>query len=171
MVLTRASNLLGQHLEPIYQFTNFDYAFKSIYQFNHSDYAPSDIYLSLICAFLASLVIYIFSEHVGNAWNSFHQHSYLIMNNFTSISFEQEPFKSLPLIWTIHERSLATHSRKYISDGQTGILSDWKRVFNRSTVVVFPNYVLPVICNRIYIYIYFLKETHQNLILMICHTH
>ncbi|KAG7994590.1 hypothetical protein I3843_01G065500 [Carya illinoinensis] len=59
--------------------------------------------------------------------------------------FEQEPFKSLPLIWTIHERSLATRSRKYISDGQTGILSDWKRVFNRSTVVVFPNYVLPMI--------------------------
>ncbi|KAG2725429.1 hypothetical protein I3760_01G065500 [Carya illinoinensis] len=59
--------------------------------------------------------------------------------------FEQEPFKSLPLIWTIHERLLATRSRKYISDGQTGILSDWKRVFNRSTVVVFPNYVLPMI--------------------------
>ncbi|KAG7990513.1 hypothetical protein I3843_02G029600 [Carya illinoinensis] len=59
--------------------------------------------------------------------------------------FEQEPFKSLPLIWTIHERSLAIHSRKYISSGQIDILNDWKRVFNRSTVVVFPNYVLPMI--------------------------
>lgn len=70
------------------------------------------------------------------------------MYGFTCYSFEQEPFKSLPLIWTIHERSLAIRSRKYISSGQIDILNDWKRVFNRSTVVVFPNYVLPVIFNR-----------------------
>lgn len=59
--------------------------------------------------------------------------------------FVQEPFKSLPLIWTIHERSLATRSRNYISSGQIDLLNDWKRVFNRSTVVVFPNYILPMI--------------------------
>lgn len=72
------------------------------------------------------------------------------LNDFTCYSFEQEPFKSLPLIWTIHERSLATRSRQYISSGQIDLLNDWKRVFNRSTVVVFPNYVLPVIFNGLY---------------------
>ncbi|XP_024932638.3 uncharacterized protein LOC107423728 [Ziziphus jujuba] len=59
--------------------------------------------------------------------------------------FLQEPFKSLPLIWTVHESALATRSRKYTSKGQIELLNDWKRVFNRSTVVVFPNYVLPMI--------------------------
>ncbi|KAM5555523.1 hypothetical protein ABKV19_023450 [Rosa sericea] len=59
--------------------------------------------------------------------------------------FVQEPFKSLPLIWTIHEKALATRSRKYSSSSQTELLNDWKRVFNRSTVVVFPNYFLPMI--------------------------
>ncbi|XP_061997016.1 uncharacterized protein LOC133714780 isoform X1 [Rosa rugosa] len=58
--------------------------------------------------------------------------------------FVQEPFKSLPLIWTIHEKALATRSRKYSSSSQTELINDWKRVFNRSTVVVFPNYFLPV---------------------------
>ncbi|XP_050387623.1 uncharacterized protein LOC126803930 isoform X2 [Argentina anserina] len=59
--------------------------------------------------------------------------------------FVQEPFKSLPLIWTIHEEALATRSRKYSSNSQTELLNDWIRVFNRSTVVVFPNYFLPMI--------------------------
>ncbi|KAF3439932.1 hypothetical protein FNV43_RR18210 [Rhamnella rubrinervis] len=59
--------------------------------------------------------------------------------------FLQEPFKSVPLIWTIHERALATRSRKYTSNRQIELLNDWKRVFNRSTVVVFPNYVLPML--------------------------
>ncbi|KAL5572028.1 hypothetical protein UlMin_021625 [Ulmus minor] len=59
--------------------------------------------------------------------------------------FVQEPFKSLPLIWTIHDRELAIRSRKYASNKQIEILNDWKRAFNRSTVVVFPNYVLPMI--------------------------
>ncbi|KDP28542.1 hypothetical protein JCGZ_14313 [Jatropha curcas] len=58
--------------------------------------------------------------------------------------FMQEPFKSIPLIWTIHERTLAIRSRQYASDGQTELVSDWKRVFNRATVVVFPNYALPM---------------------------
>ncbi|KAF3456540.1 hypothetical protein FNV43_RR01193 [Rhamnella rubrinervis] len=57
----------------------------------------------------------------------------------------REPFKSVPLIWTIHERALATRSRKYTSNRQIELLNDWKRVFNRSTVVVFPNYVLPML--------------------------
>ncbi|XVF80160.1 hypothetical protein PTKIN_Ptkin15bG0048400 [Pterospermum kingtungense] len=60
-------------------------------------------------------------------------------------SFMQEPFKSLPLIWTIHERTLAIRSRRYASSGQIELMNDWKKVFNRATVVVFPNYALPMI--------------------------
>ncbi|XP_040936906.1 uncharacterized protein [Gossypium hirsutum] len=60
-------------------------------------------------------------------------------------SFMQEPFKSLPLIWTIHERALAVRSRQYTSAGQIELVNDWKNVFNRATVVVFPNYALPMI--------------------------
>ncbi|XP_031278478.1 uncharacterized protein LOC116136938 isoform X1 [Pistacia vera] len=56
----------------------------------------------------------------------------------------QEPFKSLPLIWTIHEKTLAIRSRQYASNGQLELVSYWKRVFNRATVVLFPDYVLPV---------------------------
>lgn len=70
------------------------------------------------------------------------------MNEFTCYSFMQEPFKSLPLIWTIHERSLAVRSRQYTSAGQFELVNDWKNVFNRATVVVFPNYALPVIVIR-----------------------
>ncbi|XP_010261435.1 PREDICTED: uncharacterized protein LOC104600272 [Nelumbo nucifera] len=55
-----------------------------------------------------------------------------------------EPFKSLPVLWTIHERSLATRLRQYVSNGQTQIVNSWKDAFNRATVVVFPNYVLPM---------------------------
>ncbi|OAY62221.1 uncharacterized protein LOC110614988 isoform X2 [Manihot esculenta] len=58
--------------------------------------------------------------------------------------FMQEPFKSLPLIWTIHEKALAVRSRKYTENGQIELANDWKRVFNRATVVVFPNHVLPM---------------------------
>ena len=70
------------------------------------------------------------------------------MNEFTCYSFMQEPFKSLPLIWTIHERALAVRSRKYTSSGHIELVNDWKKVFNRATVVVFPNYALPVIFIR-----------------------
>ncbi|MED6112412.1 hypothetical protein PIB30_061490 [Stylosanthes scabra] len=59
--------------------------------------------------------------------------------------FLQEPFKSLPLLWIIHENALAYRSRQYVDNGKTELLNDWRRVFNRSTVVVFPNYALPMI--------------------------
>ncbi|KAJ4957164.1 hypothetical protein NE237_013947 [Protea cynaroides] len=57
----------------------------------------------------------------------------------------QEPFKSLPVIWTVHERSLATRLNQYSSTGQIQLLNNWKQAFNRATVVIFPNYVLPMI--------------------------
>ncbi|KAL5160889.1 hypothetical protein HKD37_07G018293 [Glycine soja] len=59
--------------------------------------------------------------------------------------FLQEPFKSIPLIWIVHENALAYRSRQYTTNGQIELLNDWGRVFNRSTVVVFPNYALPMI--------------------------
>ncbi|CAK9153640.1 unnamed protein product, partial [Ilex paraguariensis] len=60
------------------------------------------------------------------------------------LNLMQEPFKSVPLIWTIHEKTLAIRLRQHLSGGQTEIVEVWKKVFNRATVVVFPNYVLPV---------------------------
>ncbi|XP_023514303.1 uncharacterized protein LOC111778610 isoform X2 [Cucurbita pepo subsp. pepo] len=59
--------------------------------------------------------------------------------------FLQEPFKSLPIIWTIREETLALRSQNYASSGLFDLLNDWKRVFNHSTVVVFPNYVMPMV--------------------------
>lgn len=56
----------------------------------------------------------------------------------------QEPFRSLPLVWTVHEKSLATHLDQYNSNGTSEVLNDWKKSFNRATVVVFPNYALPI---------------------------
>lgn len=59
-------------------------------------------------------------------------------------SLMQEPFKSVPLIWTIHEKALGTRLRQYMSNDQIEFVDDWKVVFNRASVVVFPNHVLPV---------------------------
>lgn len=57
----------------------------------------------------------------------------------------QEPFKSIPLIWTIHETTLANRLRKYLSSGLVELIDDWKVLFNRATVVVFPNHALPML--------------------------
>ncbi|KAH9616856.1 hypothetical protein KSS87_006736 [Heliosperma pusillum] len=66
------------------------------------------------------------------------------MNDHTCYSFMQEPFKSLPLIWTIHERALATQLGQYSLNGTSEIYNDWKKSFSRASVVVFPNYALPM---------------------------
>ncbi|XP_071691095.1 uncharacterized protein [Rutidosis leptorrhynchoides] len=60
-------------------------------------------------------------------------------------SLMQEPFKSVSLIWTVHEKFLATHAMRYVTSGQVDLIDDWKATFNRSTVVVFPNYALPML--------------------------
>ncbi|XP_010522929.1 PREDICTED: uncharacterized protein LOC104801379 [Tarenaya hassleriana] len=57
----------------------------------------------------------------------------------------QEPFKSLPLIWVINEKTLAVRSRWYNSTGQTDLLNDWRKIFSRASVVVFQNYLLPIL--------------------------
>jgi glycosyltransferase involved in cell wall biosynthesis len=73
----------------------------------------------------------------------------VIANSFEAravISFLlQEPFKTVPLIWAITERTLATRLKEYESNGQNGLLNNWKLFFNRAAVVVFPNYVLPML--------------------------
>ncbi|KAI3693411.1 hypothetical protein L6452_33246 [Arctium lappa] len=56
----------------------------------------------------------------------------------------QEPFKSVPLIWAVHEKALATRATRYVSGGQVELIDEWKTIFNRATVVVFPNYALPM---------------------------
>ncbi|CAN8248168.1 unnamed protein product [Cochlearia groenlandica] len=59
--------------------------------------------------------------------------------------FMQEPFKSLPLVWVVNEKTLAVRSRHYNSTGQTELLMDWKKIFSRASVVVFHNYLLPIL--------------------------
>ncbi|KAF5731765.1 hypothetical protein HS088_TW18G00450 [Tripterygium wilfordii] len=59
--------------------------------------------------------------------------------------FMQEPLNSIPLIWTVHEAALAIRSKQYASAWQIDLLNDWKNLFNRATVVVFPTYALPMI--------------------------
>ncbi|GAA0139496.1 transferase [Lithospermum erythrorhizon] len=56
----------------------------------------------------------------------------------------QEPFRSVPLIWTIHEDALYFRLRQYASSGGDELVNYWKKVFNRATAVVFPNYILPM---------------------------
>ncbi|XP_057533654.1 uncharacterized protein LOC130811382 isoform X2 [Amaranthus tricolor] len=62
--------------------------------------------------------------------------------------FMQEPFKSLPLIWTIHEQNFATRLDTYTINGKIEILHDWKKSFSRATAVVFPNYALPLLYSK-----------------------
>ncbi|KAK9749455.1 hypothetical protein RND81_02G127100 [Saponaria officinalis] len=56
--------------------------------------------------------------------------------------FMVEPFKSLPVIWTIHERTLATRLSQNTSNWTADMLNDWKKSFSRASVVVFPNNAL-----------------------------
>lgn len=57
----------------------------------------------------------------------------------------QEPFKNVPLVWTINELTLASRLKQYMSSGQNDFVDNWRKVFSRANVVVFPNYILPVL--------------------------
>jgi len=59
-------------------------------------------------------------------------------------SLLHEPFKSVPVIWTVHEYSLAHRIKEYNASGMLQIIDAWKEVFSRANVIVFPNYILPV---------------------------
>ncbi|XP_057780368.1 uncharacterized protein LOC130998945 isoform X2 [Salvia miltiorrhiza] len=78
-------------------------------------------------------------------WLNYHG---IIVNSLGAVgvlsSLMQEPFRKVPLVWTIHEQTLAIRLRQYVSSGQTEMVDSWKKVFQRATVVVFPNYILPV---------------------------
>ncbi|XP_078429041.1 glycosyl transferase family 1 protein [Wolffia australiana] len=63
---------------------------------------------------------------------------------FVLSPLSQEPFKSVPVVWTVDEDSLALRVRNYRDNNQTRLLHDWKQTFKRATVVVFPNHVLPL---------------------------
>ncbi|WOL14684.1 hypothetical protein Cni_G23465 [Canna indica] len=52
----------------------------------------------------------------------------------------QEPFKSVPVIWTIQETSLAFGPSEYSTNRQLQLTDEWKKVFSRATVVVFPTH-------------------------------
>lgn len=113
------------------------------------------------CLFLVWYLVLVPESFTGYApmscvWGFWHGYPYSSnTNDFSCYSFLQEPFKSIPLIWIVHENALAYRSRQYTTNGQIELLNDWGRVFNRSTVVVFPNYALPVRCMGQIIYLMF----------------
>ncbi|KAG0483133.1 hypothetical protein HPP92_011217 [Vanilla planifolia] len=57
----------------------------------------------------------------------------------------QEPFKSIPIIWTIQDQSLAVRLNQYVKNGQAGLLGVWTEVFSRANVIVFTSHYLPII--------------------------
>nr|GMC89454.1 Phosphatidyl-myo-inositol mannosyltransferase [Ipomoea batatas] len=56
----------------------------------------------------------------------------------------QEPFKSVPVIWTVSETALAGRLKKYNWTGQKMLVDSWRKVFRRANAVVFPNYDLAI---------------------------
>ncbi|KAG8363290.1 hypothetical protein BUALT_Bualt19G0006800 [Buddleja alternifolia] len=78
-------------------------------------------------------------------WLNYHG---ILVNSLKAVDFlsclMQEPFKNVPLVWTIHERALATRLKQYVSSGQGELVDNWRKVFSRATVIVFSNHVLPM---------------------------
>ncbi|KAL8541116.1 hypothetical protein ACS0TY_002406 [Phlomoides rotata] len=72
----------------------------------------------------------------------------ILVNSLNAVEFfpclMQEPFKNVPLVWTIHEQTLAARLSQYVSSGQSELVDIWRKYFNRATVIVFPNYILPI---------------------------
>jgi hypothetical protein len=62
-----------------------------------------------------------------------------------SYSLLHEPFKSIPVIWAVHECALAHRISEYNSSGMIQMIDAWKEAFSRANVIVFPNYILPVL--------------------------
>ncbi|KAL8483702.1 hypothetical protein ACS0TY_026400 [Phlomoides rotata] len=48
------------------------------------------------------------------------------------------------LVYTIHEQTLAVRLRRYVSSGQTKLVDNWRKLFHRAIVIVFPSYILAV---------------------------
>ncbi|XP_031504760.1 uncharacterized protein LOC116267270 [Nymphaea colorata] len=56
----------------------------------------------------------------------------------------QEPFKSIPVIWTIHDWAPPHQLTEEATDESSKLINEWKQAFARATVVIFPDYVLPM---------------------------
>ncbi|CDY14153.1 BnaC02g02700D [Brassica napus] len=60
-------------------------------------------------------------------------------------SLMQEPFRSVPLIWIVHEDILANRLPVYQKMGQSSLISHWRSGFARASAVVFPQFTLPML--------------------------
>lgn len=60
-------------------------------------------------------------------------------------SLMQEPFCSVPLVWIIQEDTLANRLPLYDEMGWKHLISHWKTAFGRASVVVFPDFTLPML--------------------------
>lgn len=59
-------------------------------------------------------------------------------------SLARTPFRSIPVIWVIMSDALGAVLGAYETAGAKSLVYDWARSFKRASVVVFPNYALPV---------------------------
>ncbi|CAM6088307.1 unnamed protein product [Calypogeia fissa] len=67
-------------------------------------------------------------------------------------SLSKEPFTDIPVIWMIGENIVLEKDIAWnASDELLAVYTSWLKTFNRSTVVVFPNYFLPMAYNDFYI--------------------
>lgn len=60
-------------------------------------------------------------------------------------SLMQEPFDLIPLIWTIQEDTLAKRLAIYKETGLEYLISSWRSAFSRASLVVFPDFSLPML--------------------------
>ncbi|CAI0410803.1 unnamed protein product [Linum tenue] len=60
-------------------------------------------------------------------------------------SLMQEPFCSIPVIWIIQEDALANRLPVYEEMGWTHLMTYWRSAFSRASVVVFPDFTLPML--------------------------
>ncbi|KAG6555421.1 hypothetical protein Mapa_002648 [Marchantia paleacea] len=66
-------------------------------------------------------------------------------------SLEQDPFVDIPVIWIIQENVVLDQVTGFNSSTELKIVLDsWQGVFNRSSVVVFPNYYVPMMYKEFY---------------------
>ncbi|XP_068646128.1 uncharacterized protein [Aristolochia californica] len=60
-------------------------------------------------------------------------------------SLMQEPFSSIPVIWTVLEDTLGKRLPRYAELGWQRLIDEWRSAFRRANVVVFPDFSLPML--------------------------
>ncbi|KAL3695814.1 hypothetical protein R1sor_009890 [Riccia sorocarpa] len=66
-------------------------------------------------------------------------------------SLSQDPFGDITVIWVIQENIVLDQVAGFNSSKELNLVLDsWQEVFNRSSVVVFPNYYLPMIYSELF---------------------